>query len=97
MCKYNILLAGKKTQSPEEPGEQVAAWFPEKRKWSVEDLGTDERLKVYFDDKFDNKSEVISKEALMGLLEDSWKGCFIAHPNKKDCNIHVTLQGISVS
>ena len=94
MCKYSrFLLAGSKTPSPEEVrkvGEQVAGWFPKERKWSVEDLGEDKRLKVYFD----SKSGVISNEAIMELLEDSWKGCFIAHLNKKECNIRVTFQGI---
>lgn len=56
----------------------------------MEDLSEDRKLKVYFG----NKSGKISNEVIMELLEDSWKGCFIAHLDKKDCNIHITFQGM---
>ena len=79
--------------------EQVAAWFPDDRKWPMEDLyedGSDHFLIVYFMDYCPEEwkycGSEISPRVFMNILNTTWKRCFILGEQLKS-HIRVTFKG----
>ena len=76
----------------------VAQWFPCDRKWPIDDINVDKKLKVLFMNncpktwKYSGKK--ISCEVIMKFLEVSWKNCFeIANKEERNPHISVKYQG----
>ena len=83
------------------PPEQMATWFPMDRKWPIEDLSEDIKLKVYFMNKCPSEwkynREKISHEVIMTMLQESWSGCFVLVKKlKRNPQIRVEFQGIII-
>ena len=80
--------------------EQVAAWFPDERKWKLKDLyedGSDHLLMVFFmDDCPKEWNKVVTPLNILSTLNRTWKRCFfIGEINK--AHIRVTFRGMSIN
>ena len=86
-------------RNPRPLPEQVAAWFPQDRKWPIDDLSEDIRLKVYFMNKCPSEwkycKKKISREVIMRMLQESWRDCFVPKNAKNKSQIRVQFQGNS--
>ena len=80
--------------------EEVAAWFPDIRKWPTEDLyrdGCDHLLIVYFMDdcpkewKYCGKSIIV--QDIMDVVNNTWKRHFILEQQARSY-IRVTFKGM---
>ena len=72
-------------------GRQVAAWFPDYRRWPEEN----NLLKVYFLNncpwKYNGRK--IKHDQIVTFLKDNWK-CFVKCSNKEDSQIRVSFNGM---
>lgn len=79
--------------------EQVAAWFPNDRKWPTEDVyvdGSDNILIVYLmddcPDEWKYHGNKIRHRIIMDILNSTWKRCFVLG-EQAISHIRVTSQG----
>ena len=77
--------------------EHVAEWFPNDRKWSIDELNIKKsiKLKVFFMNECPmtwkyNEKEILN-DVVMNFLEESWKNCF-GIVRRMDRNPHIRVQ-----
>lgn len=82
------------------PSEQLAAWFPEERKWPMEDLfenGPDRLLVVFFMNYCPKEwkycGDIISPHVIMDIVKSTWRRCFIIGEEAWS-HVRVTFQGM---
>ena len=91
MYKYNII-----TKNPHP--KHVAEWFSYDRKWSIDDINEDKKLRMFFMNEcpmnWKYNKRKISSNVIMKFLQESWKDCFvIVHRMERNPHIRVKYQG----
>ncbi len=86
MFKYNRCM-----HWDHPPPEQVAAWFPEDRKWP-------KRPKVHFmndcPEEWEYNGQRITRDLVMELVNDAWRNCFDTAWFRRTSDIRVEFEGV---